>query len=751
MLSILKSRDIQVFVLALTLVMSILSILDLRNAEPALLSFNVESSRTGQLKVLYEKDGVLVDPGWLIPLREGVVQRAEFPLEMGAYNLLGFKPYSSGEVRISQQKIRIQDVEKPLGGGFVAINQLEVLPGNDEGVTVRGSAGATDPFGVFHGLKIEVPPGRITALGFLTTLAAKLMLVALAFVLLFLVFGRDALFSEADKQRGAFPGAGRFFGIVAFGVFVLYLRNVHSITFPILYTEDGTWMAGLFERGFWDMLFNAKEGHARYFVFINVLILQLAKTTNSLFVGDSLEFLPHLVSLYTTLFYALLAAAPLYLLRSVMRLEARVLLWALILLVPLGSASFEVLGRASNVGYGVLFLAFCLLVYRRTITKNPTPYVYGVDFLLFLCANTNPLCYPLIFVFFAIQTFVSRPWSIDHFFGLFRVRPSVRSATVLCLTLVGFAAWMVLREKGPDSALAGDLKISTLCEAFFARAFLFAFVFPVYEHLNNSISIGLSFVAMLFLWWWLKGGATRERRLALYVVAIFILTISVTLISRPALTNVLNNYTTTFVDRYYFGVTYFVLLLFCLGFSAAWGGGHRLKSIIASFVCGGLVAIYIGSSGYLFEFDRPRWFDLPQQSFRDSLSKSYADTYALERGEGESRYQVSLHPKPWMAYFPEENVLATLRDGRGFFGTVLHSDEQSKFRLAVVSKYEGKVVRQPSQNRGREDGWFFVKDGRRTWISGPKWLEENGISSSDVIEISSDEFSLIPDSGTVLN
>ena len=62
-----------------------------------------------------------------------------------------------------------------------------------------------------------------------------------------------------------------------------------------------------------------------------------------------------------------------------------------------------------------------------------------------------------------------------------------------------------------------------------------------------------------------------------------------------------------------------------------------------------------------------------------------------------------------------------------------------------AKKYDGKIVKQPSDNRGKQDGWFLVKNGKRSWIIDGSWLAKNGYQSIDVIEISSQQFNSIPE------
>lgn len=69
----------------------------------------------------------------------------------------------------------------------------------------------------------------------------------------------------------------------------------------------------------------------------------------------------------------------------------------------------------------------------------------------------------------------------------------------------------------------------------------------------------------------------------------------------------------------------------------------------------------------------------------------------------------------------------------------------------LVQKYEGKIVRQVPNNRGKDDGWYLVKGGKRQWIADGAWLGRNGFKAEDVIEINSSEFSAIPEDSISLN
>jgi hypothetical protein len=62
-------------------------------------------------------------------------------------------------------------------------------------------------------------------------------------------------------------------------------------------------------------------------------------------------------------------------------------------------------------------------------------------------------------------------------------------------------------------------------------------------------------------------------------------------------------------------------------------------------------------------------------------------------------------------------------------------------RVSKAAKiYEGKIVHQPPNNRGKEDGLFLVKEGFRRWIANGEWIGRNGFEPNDIIQIDSSEF-----------
>jgi hypothetical protein len=447
----------------------------------------------------------------------------------------------------------------------------------------------------------------------------------------------------------------RFAAVVAAGVAVLYARDPHSLTMPILYTEDGLWMARLFNRGLGHTLIHAKGGETPYFVALNILLLQAAKSLNELVYGESLVHLPHFVSAIAMTFYAMLAAAPVMLLKPYLGPAARALLWALVILMPLGESSFEVLGRLSNIGFAVLFLCFCLLAHRRAIVATGRWSVAATDAGVLLCATTNPLCYPVIAADYAAR--VWRVWQRGESpAALVFHDAAARSGAILAAALAMAVVGMTLLESRPSPFLQDELRWNEVIEATVARPLLFPFLFPVYTRLSDAIALALV-AALGGLGWWLTRTSPSERRLFVVAAVVAAYAAVATLAMRPGLTHVLNGYSTSLLDRYYYGTSLFAVLAACAAVSAGLRAADRARRLVAAAAFALVIAVYAGSLGLLVERGGPRWRELPEHDFASVVAAAHEATVAFQPDARKVR--VDLHPPPWEARFPAENARAT--------------------------------------------------------------------------------------------
>lgn len=444
-----------------------------------------------------------------------------------------------------------------------------------------------------------------------------------------------------------------FLASVAAGVGILYVRDPHSLRVPTLYTEDGVWMARLFNAGFWHTLIHAKGGEAPYFVVLNILLLQAAKTLNELCFGDSLSHLPRFVSVLAMTFYATLATLSVRLLRRWLTRPAAMLLWALVVFMPLGGSSFEILGRVSNIGYAMLCLCACLLAWRRTADRaRPWPIV-AADAGVLLCATTNPLCYPVIAIDYALRAW--RLWGAGvPPFAILQRSAAARSAAACGVLLAACMVGMTQLEARPNSFLQDPLEADELIEAVVARPLLYPIIFPWYGHLGDATAIAAA-AGLAGLAWWLTAESRGARALVAALAVIAAYAAGATVATRPGLTVLLDDYRTTLLDRYYYGTSLLVMVAVCVAASAGMRGTVAVRRRASVAVLAALAVTYASHLGQLVEFHRSRWHDPPSQSFASAIASVAASVPA-----DADRVRVPLHPRPWRARFPATNVRATL-------------------------------------------------------------------------------------------
>lgn len=258
------------------------------------------------------------------------------------------------------------------------------------------------------------------------------------------------------------------------GLLVLYIRNPDPFIHQILYTEDGAWLGLAFSKGWLYTFFNAKEG---YLVVGNFMLLWLAETSSKVLCGNQLVCLPQSIGIISLAFYAGLATFSFAVTRDVVSFSVRLLLFVVLLLLPLGDSSNEILGRLSNIGYMFVLLSVLLVSYRERLEKTTS--VYIVDAVLIISAATNPVVTLLIVIYLSWRLYQSwgREWRRDLILFL-----------GICLVSM-VAAYRMFSQDG--SQVTGVLHPENLVEVGVARAILYPLIFPYYTTLSDFSTIAL--------------------------------------------------------------------------------------------------------------------------------------------------------------------------------------------------------------------------------------------------------------------
>jgi hypothetical protein len=390
--------------------------------------------------------------------------------------------------------------------------------------------------------------------------------------------------------------------LLILGVLLLIARNSGGFMYPTIYTEDGSWIGYAWSEGWGSALIDAKrisyEGYSAdaknsYFVVGNLLMIWGASISSKLICGNELVCLPQSISLVSMLFYSSVATLAFVVTKDVIPKFFALLTYLMLLLIPIGNSSSELIGRLSNVGFSFVLIA-CFLMFIRAKSRNG----FFLDFGLILCALTNPVCLvqiPVLSAFFAMtnrlnfEQWLKRYWLVN-----------VSSVLVL------FAIGLRLMESN-GGVQTGALNMNSLIEVVFARSLLYPFIFPFYESLTNFYTLLLLFgiTSVAILLGMLSRRDNNYYQLIASLFASLLIFLAATIVMRPSLTQQLTDYTTTFPDRYFFSLNGIVVVsvIVILGRAFLMKGKTKLLASVSTFA---LLATYALNLGFIFEGKEPR-------------------------------------------------------------------------------------------------------------------------------------------------
>lgn len=440
-----------------------------------------------------------------------------------------------------------------------------------------------------------------------------------------------------------------YFLLFIVGIFICFFRASYSVLSPVMYTEDGSWISALIENGLIDTCLKAKGS---YLVVGNILLLQISWWLNLLFFGENLAYLPIFVALVSFFYYVLLAFFPVWLLKRTLDIKARIFLYFAILCVPMGTSISEIYGRISNIGYGCFFIAVIMMLYL--FFEGNTGNIYktaGIYLGLLFCCITNPTCY---FVFAIILGY-----GICRGFKKYGIRMVLKWETLIDL-FAGMLVFLsiILMYLNKHSEIGQEsVKIvpGGLIEYLF-RSLAFIFTWPFYLYMNNVYAFIILLVIIIFSvvsLWMIKDKKYRNLLFISYGATIFFTLI--TLFMRKTLTSQLNNYTTTFPDRYFYVQELLVLLDFSIVLSAVFK--KKISNKVWKITVLGLLGLYIFEtlifSNQIFEFNHSRYIDC-SVTFAEMVESSY-----IEQGEAEM-YTIPIPIHGFSMVLPAEYVKATV-------------------------------------------------------------------------------------------
>jgi hypothetical protein len=357
---------------------------------------------------------------------------------------------------------------------------------------------------------------------------------------------------RADLARVAAAPLFQFLVATAIGTVILFARAPAAYVSPLLFAEDWHWTSLVETRGVVQAAFRARGDYA---VLGNTLLLGSASVVAQ-GLCDDVFALPRCLAVLSYAFFAATFALPVLLLQRQLGTGFCWAAWLLACTLPLGVetwSGFEILGRAVNVGFVFLYIAFVLLWYRTTAVRSFAQ-ALPVDVGLLVCTATNPLCIPMLA---AAAWPAARRW----LGGRARAATIVREGAFVSLCLLAIACVAVNglpTARRPSMEAAPPASFAAAVEIGLARGLLYPLVWPIYRHLATWSTLALAAGAGVAVWRW---GRPEHRPLMAGGLATVLLVSAVLALQRGELAAILEGYLHTSPDRYFYAQNLVAMLM----------------------------------------------------------------------------------------------------------------------------------------------------------------------------------------------
>lgn len=335
--------------------------------------------------------------------------------------------------------------------------------------------------------------------------------------------------------------------LVVFGL-IAYLRYPTYITAPNFYAEDGTVFGlNVAQHGFLHALFSPFNG---YFVF-GIYLLEGAGFVLNWVQGGTFLDLPQALAVASYAFWGLLAALPLLLFWNDMRRKIWLVLIGLSLVIlPMPSFNYAVLGTVGNCKFAFLFIAFLLIIKRWRLAAG-SKWVYLLDAALIVCIFTDASVYMLL------------PFALVPYWpGIAKLRTAGFWKSLLhnrgFMSLVGMGVLAAsqlayITMKGGVNTLQGYLQepfqFGKTIEIFVHRTLLYPFDFSIAKHLNDVLVVVILLALLGVLWFYTE---KRDRLIILFGLWTALSASAIFVSQRPGVSQFFSHYQSSGTDHFFY-------------------------------------------------------------------------------------------------------------------------------------------------------------------------------------------------------
>ncbi|NDL62289.1 hypothetical protein [Acerihabitans arboris] len=409
--------------------------------------------------------------------------------------------------------------------------------------------------------------------------------------------------------------------LFALGIACLAIRNPDPLINPVVYAEDGVWVADALTNGWLNTYLHARPD---YFVFFNIFTLHISSVISSALSGNPLFFLPQSIAFVSYGFYSFVSVLAFITIKRISNNYFAFLIYFITLMIPLGMSQNEIIGRLLQIGFYMPFITLCLFFSREKIASRN--FRLSIDALITLAAATNPVVFSVAGIY-TIRKFITSN-DKKYFFN----------EHMLLLIMLGVLFLIIAPKMIGVGGIVEKFDGKNLIELITARSILYPFVFKFYSELNDVYSIILTIAYVLFCAFsYRKTNSKTIQDIIVITSCALVIYIAATVFGRPVLTGMLSGYQVTFLDRYFMGINIISVFLFVICLTQLSIG---IKTqIITKIIYLSLLINYIINAGLIIENYSTRQAGKTTLFFSEQLCLA-------EKSEDPDSLTIKIYPVP---------------------------------------------------------------------------------------------------------
>lgn len=478
-------------------------------------------------------------------------------------------------------------------------------------------------------------------------------------VLLLLATGVPQYYYELYQKNGRGKRLTLYLALLLGGTVIVSLRYLQFISTPIIYAEDGTFLARQLREGISNTLFMTRYGGTSDFSNTGTYIcLWLASKINMLLNGYSLAAFPFWNGVVANLYIAFTAVIGFRAFELVGGKKAGIVAYAAVIFMNLGEiGTAEVLGRSLNTQFlWTATVAFLLMIqYVEDNAFSLKSLFIGIGCLV--GGLTFPVCYVEVGVYLAAEVWrciKDKMWRKRFFSNLI---PIITLAVGLC------ALPQLLTAEGAASSFT--YKPESAVEFFLARHILFSFVSLFYSKLNDFITIALSIIYAVVVVAAAVVQSKKVKDICNPFTVFTVMALGVCFASafmRRTMTEMFNDYSTTFPDRYYYACN--ILAFIAFSHAAIILVRFFKKERIVTLACSFFIFLQLINPN-LFYFTAARFqFMYGELGFNNTFAQSCKSALEKETINIQNEVTVDIYFYDLSEEFPTQYVIATAADSQ---------------------------------------------------------------------------------------